>query len=70
MVDVTEIGGVTQGDLVTMIGTDGGEEISVGELSGLSGRFHYEFVCDLGKRIPRVYKEHGRTVETRDNFEE
>lgn len=70
MVDVTKIGGVTPGDLVTMIGTDGGEEISVGELSGLSGRFHYEFVCDLGKRIPRVYKEHGRTVETRDNFEE
>ena len=25
------------------------------ELGDLSGRFNYEFVCDLNKRIPRVY---------------
>lgn len=55
MVDVTDIPGVQFLDQVTLIGRDGEEMISVEELSGLSGRFHYEFVCCLGKRIPRVY---------------
>lgn len=55
MVDVTEIPGVRFLDRVTLVGRDGEERISVEELSALSGRFHYEFVCCLGKRIPRVY---------------
>ena len=55
MVDVTDIAGVTEGDRVTLIGRDGKEEISANELGEVSGRFHYELVCDLGKRIPRVY---------------
>lgn len=55
MVDVTDIPNVRFMDQVTLIGCDGGERISVEELSRISGRFHYEFVCCLGKRIPRVY---------------
>ena len=55
MVDVTEIEGVTEGDKVTLIGRDGTEEISANELGEISGRFNYELMCDLGKRIPRVY---------------
>lgn len=55
MVDVTDIEGVCEGDRVTLIGKDGEEEISANELGELSGRFNYELVCDLGKRIPRVY---------------
>lgn len=55
MVDVTDIEGVCEGDRVTLIGKDGKEEISANELGELSGRFNYELVCDLGKRIPRVY---------------
>lgn len=42
-------------DRVILIGKDGKHEITVEELSKLSGRFNYEFVCCLGKRIPRVY---------------
>ena len=30
-------------------------EITVDELGALSNRFPYEFVCDIGKRVPRVY---------------
>lgn len=56
MVDVTEIPNVAFMDPVVLIGKDGEEEIKVEELSKLSGRFNYEFVCCLGKRIPRVYK--------------
>ena len=55
MVDVTGIEGVTEGDPVTLIGKDGEEEITANMLGALSGRFHYELLCDLGKRIPRVY---------------
>lgn len=55
MVDVTDIDGVCEGDKVTLIGRDGEEEISANELGELSGRFNYELMCDLGKRIPRVY---------------
>ncbi len=55
MVDVTDIDGVCEGDKVTLIGRDGEEEISANALGDLSGRFNYELVCDLSKRIPRVY---------------
>ncbi len=55
MVDVTGIDGVAVEDIVTLIGKDGGEYISVEELSELSGRFNYEFVCDLSERVERKY---------------
>ena len=44
-------------DRVVLVGRDGDEEITVDELAALSGRFNYEFVCCLGKRIPRIYKK-------------
>jgi len=68
MVDVTHIPDVRFLDPVTLIGRDGDEEITVEELAGLSGRFNYEFVCDLNKRIPRVYYEDGRAVASLDYF--
>lgn len=56
MVDVTEIPEAVEGDRVTLIGYDGEEHISAELLGELSGRFNYELVCDLGQRIPRLYK--------------
>ena len=55
MVDVTDIPEAKEGDLVTLIGRDGKEEITMEELGDISGRFNYELACDLGSRIPRVY---------------
>ena len=69
MVDISEIPGVMEGDKVTLLGVDGTERITAEELGELSGRFNYEFVCDLGKRIPRVYIQHGEITEVRDYFE-
>lgn len=69
MVDISEIPGVMEGDKVTLLGGDGTERITAEELGELSGRFNYEFVCDLGKRIPRVYRQHGEITEVRDYFE-
>lgn len=56
MVDVTDIPGVLEGDLVTLIGKDGDAEIRLDDISALSGRFNYEFACCLGNRIRRIYK--------------
>lgn len=68
MVDVTDIEGVSFGDNVTLIGKDGNEIITVEDLSALSGRFNYEFICDLGKRIPRVFVRDGKVSEQVDYF--
>lgn len=70
MVDVTDIPEAQEGDLVTLVGKDHGAEITMEEIGDLSGRFNYEFACDLGKRIPRVYIKNGEVVETKDYFGE
>lgn len=67
MVDVTGID-VKIGDLVTLAGADGEEEILIDDLAVLAGTFNYEFVCDLGKRIPRVYLHNGEVVGTKDYY--
>ena len=69
MVDVTDIDDVKYVDKVTLIGNDGEEKLPVETLSELSGRFNYEFVCDLSKRIPREYIRHGEVVEQIDYFD-
>ena len=63
MVDVTDIPETKFMDRVVLVGSDGDDRISVEELSELSGRFNYEFVCCLGKRIPRVYRRGGTITE-------
>jgi alanine racemase len=57
MVDVTDISEpILVGDTVTLIGRDGNETITMEEVGDISGRFNYELACDLGKRVPRIYK--------------
>lgn len=68
MVDVTEIPEAEEGELVTLLGWDGEEHLSMETLGELSGRFNYELACDIGKRMPRVYLQKGEIVETRDCF--
>ena len=55
MVDVTGNNDVKPGDLATLVGIDGDEQITMEEFASLSGRINYEAVCDIGKRVPRVY---------------
>ncbi len=68
MVDVTDIENVEYGDKVTLIGYDGDEHVPVEELGDIADRFSYEFVCDLGKRIPREFIRHGKVIEQMDYF--
>lgn len=69
MVDVTEIPEAKFMDPVTLIGKDKDAIIRVEDLSDLSGRFNYEFVCDLSKRVPREYYKNGTIVKQIDYFE-
>lgn len=69
MVDVTEIPEARMGDEVTLIGRDGEEFISIEEFGDLSGRFSYEFACEISKRVPRVYIKDGRECGEMTFFE-
>ena len=68
MVDVTDIPEVKAGDEVTLMGRDGDEFISVETLGDLSGRFSYEFVCEISKRVPRIYIKDGKECGEEESF--
>lgn len=55
MVDIEMNDEISVGDVVTIVGRDGDEEITMDEFAALSDRINYEAVCDIGKRVPRVY---------------
>ena len=69
MVDVSGILQAREGDMVTLIGSDGGREITMEDLGELSGRFNYELACDFGKRIPRRFWKNGKVVASQDYFD-
>lgn len=62
MVDLTGIEDVKEGDRVTLVGKDGNERITVEELADMAYSFNYEFVCDISKRVPRVYFKNGKQI--------
>ena len=57
MVDIGHLKGVREGDEVVLIGRQGKEDIRVEELAGLMDTIPYEVVCNIGQRVPRVYRE-------------
>lgn len=63
MVDVTDIPGVEKGTPVTLMGRDGEEFLGIEELGELSGRFSYEFACEISSRVPRVWIRDGRETD-------
>ena len=62
MADLTGIPEAKEGDLVTLVGRDGDQEITMEELAEVSGGFHYEIPCLIGKRVPRRYVKNGKEV--------
>lgn len=56
VVDVTDVPGVECGDQATLIGAQGGGEISVAEFSGWADTIPWETLCSITKRVPRLYK--------------
>ncbi len=54
-VDVTDVPGAEVGDVVTVIGADQDEAISVAELASLADTIPYEILCGIGRRVKRQY---------------
>ncbi len=55
MVDITRVEDAKVGDEVTIFGTDGEDAIEVSSLSSRLRTIPYEILCDINKRIPRIY---------------
>lgn len=62
MVDVSCLSDVKVGDEVVLVGYQGENFISVEELADMSASFNYEFVCDVNRRVPRVFRRNGVIV--------
>ena len=54
MFDITGIE-ANEGDIITLIGSDGNETISINEWANLLGTINYELICRLKARLSRVY---------------
>ena len=56
MVDITGLDAVKEGDVATLIGSDGEETLPVDELSRLAKTINNETLCWISQRVPRIYK--------------
>lgn len=54
MVDVTGVKGVSVGDEVVLIGTQGSQTIKAEELAKLQNTINYEITCAISTRVPRI----------------
>jgi alanine racemase len=54
-VDVTEIPGVTIGDVATLIGRDGGSELSASTMAAAVDTISWEVLCAISARVVRRY---------------
>jgi alanine racemase len=55
-IDVGHVRDAAVGDIVTVIGRDGDEEIRTEEVAALARTIPYEVTCRLSRRVVRVYK--------------
>lgn len=65
MVDVSDIPSAKEGDNVIIMGSDGENKVSAEELADIAGTINYEIVCNVGKRVPRVYVKNGEIIYTK-----
>ncbi len=69
-VDVTDVPGVSVGDIVTLLGNDGAEEIDAVEMASWCGLVPYEVTCLLGRRILRIPVTNDKVAPGIDGEEE
>ena len=60
MLDFTAIPEAAEGMTVTAFGQDGDAFLPVEEIAALGGTIHYETICLIGKRVPRVFRQNGQ----------
>ncbi|MDB4952404.1 MAG: Alanine racemase [Gemmatimonadetes bacterium] len=57
VVDLTGVPDARPGDVATLVGRDGGEEIALDEVAARCGTISYEILTGLGPRLPRVHTD-------------
>jgi len=57
VVDISEVPSAVPGDVVTLLGRDGGEEISASELAGLAQTISWHIFTGVSSRVRRIYNE-------------
>lgn len=62
VVDVTAVPDAAPGDVVTLVGRDGEEELAVDEVAARAGTISYEILTGLGPRLPRMYRQGGAHI--------
>jgi alanine racemase len=63
MVDATDVAGAAEGDVATLMGSDGGERVDADELARLAGTISWEVLAGVSARVPRLYLRGGQVVE-------
>ncbi|MCU0226661.1 MAG: alanine racemase [Bryobacterales bacterium] len=67
-VDITDLplrpdgSSVRHGDLATLIGSDGAQQITAIQLGRMASTISYAVLCGIGQRVPRIYPD-GSTAE-------
>lgn len=67
MIDVTNVNNIDIGDEVTIFGNG---KITADDVAGWIGTISYEVLCLVARRVPRIYKEGGKTLKKADYLEE
>lgn len=62
MIDVSGEAGVHAGDEVVLFGRQGDSFIPIEEIASACGTINYEIMCNISRRVPRVYMKHGQVV--------
>ena len=66
MVDITHIKSARVGDIVTLIGKDGKQEITAEECAEKAKTIVYEITSGIGPRVARVFKYNDRLISVRN----
>ena len=62
MLDVTGIPNLSDGMQITIVGEENGKRITMDEIASMTDTVHYEIMCVIGKRVPRVYRRNGKDI--------
>ncbi|EKO1913953.1 alanine racemase [Clostridium botulinum] len=62
MIDVTSIEDLKVGDVVTIMGEENGVSYTAEDIASEIGTISYEVICNVNKRVPRVYKKDGKII--------
>ncbi len=55
MIDVSDVDDVCEGDVVTLVGRDGDEQVKIDEWSRKVPTINNDMLCRISARVPRFY---------------